>query len=321
MVYSYKVFGQFITSNVELPQISPIDNDSPNFISVCFKRDIFFDHVKFNNSQKIFIIPQQNLGIPAFEIIKVEGSKIINYILHYCYNKQEAYFTIDNTLNNIDIYWSDTVKFDELLPILFGSVMGCLLRLKNIFSLHGSTVAKDDEAITIIGNSGSGKSTLTAYLLSKGFSLVSDDLTVFASKRSPSVFTGFPCIRMNSDTKDFCSNQYRSFYWRSKGNKVDKNYYEASDFYYNNQIVVQAFYFLDSFNNTNERTVITELKSSQKILILLQNSYANYILSAEQKKSEFQFVKDLLPIPLYSIVQPKSFECLEHTYTQILANQ
>lgn len=49
-------------------------------------------------------------------------------------------------------------------------------------TFHASTVAKDDNAIMIIGDSGKGKSTFTALLLSHGFEIVADDLTPLLAK-------------------------------------------------------------------------------------------------------------------------------------------
>ena len=41
--------------------------------------------------------------------------------------------------------------------------------------MHGSCVAKDGDAILLVGPSGSGKSDLALRLLSRGFELVADD--------------------------------------------------------------------------------------------------------------------------------------------------
>ena len=49
-------------------------------------------------------------------------------------------------------------------------------------TFHASTVAKNDNAIMIIGDSGKGKSTFTALLLSHGFEIVADDLTPLLAK-------------------------------------------------------------------------------------------------------------------------------------------
>ncbi|WP_236343659.1 HPr kinase/phosphorylase [Paenibacillus plantiphilus] len=59
---------------------------------------------------------------------------------------------------------------------LLGTCMGTILMQRGILPLHGSAVAINGKAYAFVGNSGAGKSTLAAALLSKGYSLLSDDV-------------------------------------------------------------------------------------------------------------------------------------------------
>jgi HPr kinase/phosphorylase len=47
--------------------------------------------------------------------------------------------------------------------------------MHNRLRLHGSCVARDGDAILLVGPSGSGKSDLVLRLLSRGFELIADD--------------------------------------------------------------------------------------------------------------------------------------------------
>lgn len=59
---------------------------------------------------------------------------------------------------------------------LLGTCMGTILMQRGILPLHGSAVAINGKAYAFVGNSGAGKSTLAAAFLSKGYSLLSDDV-------------------------------------------------------------------------------------------------------------------------------------------------
>ena len=56
-------------------------------------------------------------------------------------------------------------------------------------SLHASTVAIDGRAVLITGPSGSGKSDVALRLLDRGFTLVSDDQTLFRKRGNQLVAT------------------------------------------------------------------------------------------------------------------------------------
>ncbi len=51
-------------------------------------------------------------------------------------------------------------------------------------TFHASTVAKNNEAVMIIGDSGKGKSTFTALLLGQGYEILADDITPILAKDS-----------------------------------------------------------------------------------------------------------------------------------------
>lgn len=55
----------------------------------------------------------------------------------------------------------------------------------HIVALHASAVAKGEASMLVMGNSGSGKTTICTSLLERGFSLLSDDLTLLDLSSEP----------------------------------------------------------------------------------------------------------------------------------------
>jgi HPr kinase/phosphorylase len=62
---------------------------------------------------------------------------------------------------------------DKLLP--FHERCDQTARMHSQRRMHGSCVARDGDAVLVVGPSGSGKSDLALRLLSRGFELVADD--------------------------------------------------------------------------------------------------------------------------------------------------
>lgn len=317
MCYFYRIFGQIIKSNYNLPKIPCLSASQDDCIQLTFHENE--DELQSNLSRLdiIYSIPQRNVSdIPAYEIKKQNNEN--TFLFTYALKNKKADFLYNGSTDQVDIYQSKHVKINELYPVLLGSFAGAVLRLKNIYILHGTTLTNHFQTLTICGESGAGKSTLAAYFLHKGFSLVCDDLTVFTDSDQPETYRSFPSIRLSQDTRDFCLPSYRKLFWESAGNKMEKRYYETPNFANTETVRPNVIVHLNRFDNRLNSPQITEVKSSQKILTLIQQSYGNHILSSEQRKAEFIYIKKLLSIPMYTITQPKDFSCLEKTCAEIM---
>jgi len=88
---------------------------------------------------------------------------------------------------------------------LYRGVLPRILHLRGTTCLHASAVATEDGVVAFVGPSGAGKSTLAAALVSRGWSLVSDD--VLPLRRSPDgdevlAGPGLPELRLHPVTAD-----------------------------------------------------------------------------------------------------------------------
>lgn len=99
--------------------------------------------------------------------------------------KDEVWLDIPNvarlylTAREIVVDTAAEADADLLQVYLQGYALGIQAMLAGKLVLHATTLSRNNKAIILCGSSGSGKSTLAAALQAEGFSLVSDEVTIF----------------------------------------------------------------------------------------------------------------------------------------------
>ncbi len=84
---------------------------------------------------------------------------------------------------------------------LLSSVLAALLRQRGLLVLHANVIITPRGAVAISGESGSGKSTTQAALLTKGYSMLADDLAVLQLGEGGAVVAlpGIPKLHLCED--------------------------------------------------------------------------------------------------------------------------
>lgn len=91
--------------------------------------------------------------------------------------------------------------FSEVRTFFYGTVFAIICLKKGLVPLHAGCIAHQGHAIAFSGHSGVGKSTLVATLVSRGFSMLADDLTVIdLSTDYPLVQPSFPRVKLWRDS-------------------------------------------------------------------------------------------------------------------------
>lgn len=107
---------------------------------------------------------------------------------------------------------------------LQGYALGVQAMLAGKLVLHATTLSREGKAIVLCGGSGSGKSTLAAALMTKGFDLVSDEISIL--DQNGMVLPGFDDIKLWQDVVDLLElsaektqvvrNDIKKYYYRPR---------------------------------------------------------------------------------------------------------
>jgi len=101
----------------------------------------------------------------------------------------------------ITLHRNQAAEDERLCANLLATVIAALMRQRGHLVLHSSVVMTRRGAIAISGESGAGKSTTQAALMSRGCSMVSDDITVLrlGSDGQILVLPGVPKLNLCED--------------------------------------------------------------------------------------------------------------------------
>ena len=182
--YYYKIYNLNVKSDIDLPEL---------------------------NYNKYEFLPNIDVNITLGSCPKMlENIKVSNE--YYTLNENEAMFErrecgkfyIEKG-TKIIIEPIKNANYEHLKAFIYGRSFAVLLFQRNTLALHGNSVVLDDEAFIFCGSSGAGKSTLSTALTLKGYTMLSDDLSVinFTELNKPVVCPGLINNKLCVDTINY----------------------------------------------------------------------------------------------------------------------
>ena len=220
-------------------------------------------------------------------------------------------------------YYSSKGKFIVIEPVpncdlnklrlyCLSNVFAALLYQRGIIPIHSAALKFNDSLVMICGNSGSGKSTLLASMISRGFTLFSDDVCVPVSDTSKGVFmhSSYPMMKFWKDT-------YTSF-----------SFLGTPDVQLRPDLSKYGFYFHDKFDtNTYKPNVvffmekspadsevrIREVQGAELFQKLESNAYRGEFLGRiDLRQEHFKLFADLAnQVKGYLVVRPEGLHSVE----------
>jgi hypothetical protein len=169
-----------------------------------------------------------------------------------------------------------------------------------------------------VGPAGAGKSTLAAAFANLGYAVVTDDVAVIVDRGDHFlVEPAYPRVRLWSDSVN-------AFYGAEDSLPLitpnwDKRYLDlrldGRKFLEEPATLKQIFLL----SERGSETKFEELAMSDKLMALVANSYATYVLDKEMRRQEFELVSRLLDaVPVRRITPPSGLSRLTELCKSII---
>jgi len=183
--------------------------------------------------------------------------------------------------------------------------MGFLLRRRQVTSLHASCVEICGKGVALSGEAGFGKSTTAAALALRGFPVLSEDIVPL--KEAPGgirVVPGYPRVCLWPDA---VANLLGSAQALPQLTPVWEKRYLALDGvraqFSSKELPLGAIYMFAPRSADANAPCVQPMSPREALLLLVQNTYMNWLLDRQQRAVEFDTLARLVQeVPVRRIV-------------------
>jgi hypothetical protein len=195
---------------------------------------------------------------------------------------------------------------EDLTAYLYGPVLGFLLRTWGRLAMHASCVRIGDGAVLLAGPPGAGKSTTAAALATRGFRVVSDDLTALTfgdANETPRAWPAFEHLRLWPDGErvvlgDEARLERITPTWDKRRFPLDGATFGSDP------VPVRAIVILRP--RLGDRAIMRSLAPSRALVTLATLTYANYLLDAPMRARELMQLGALVrAVPVRALTPPE----------------
>ena len=203
--------------------------------------------------------------------------------------------------------WPENYTLEDACTYLKGPVMGYVLRLRGVVSLHASAVAIDEQAIALVGSPGAGKSTTAAAFARCGFSVIADDVVALAEEAGEFlVQSGYPRVNLWPDSVRALFGSEEALpritpNWEKRFLLLGQNGFGFAT----KALPLGAIYLLGTREEAMTAPVAVQVAGSEAFSSLVANTYVNYLLDRNMRSVEFDLLSRLAArIPIRRVCLP-----------------
>lgn len=217
--------------------------------------------------------------------------------------------------------WPENYTLEDACTYLLGPVMGFVLRLRGTTCLHASAIAVGDYAIALTGLPGAGKSTLAAAFARRGFPVLSDDVAALRCQGERFlVEPGYPRVNLWPDSVRALFDSENALpritpTW-------DKRYLALDGCgFATGPLPLTAIYLLGERDATLNAPTMEEVAGREAFMVLVANTYVNYLLDRHMRSQEFEVLSRLASdIPIRHVHPTSSSSALDGLCEVIIAD-
>ena len=276
--YCYTVYGLLIGSELELPELTPSREVN---VDVTVRFGPVPEHLPVIKGSGILFEAAENDFLFKFEGV--------------------GRFRVQNG-SRISIQPESKAFPEDIRLILLGSSIGALLHQRGMLALHGSAITDGAQTAIFTGPSGVGKSAIAAGLLSLGYSVIADDISVICQneKKGFRVAHGIPHLKLWKDVLDHLNQSDKLAKVRPRLDKYRKPIPLAEE----ETPHLSKVLILSPSNNKDYS--LSEILGREKFHLLRSNTYRmQFIDKMELTQAHFHNLSQLVnSIRMFEIQRP-----------------
>jgi hypothetical protein len=315
-------YGLRLEANLPIPGL-PLQLDAqPTDVEICLgERSLSpIRAIPSAESLKLIYTSPGGLGpeVPCLRMAMDPSEKY--YVFFY---RDGARFAVERHGREVWADWPEDYTLEDACTYLLGPVMGFVLRLRGVICLHASAIVTGAGAIALAGPAGAGKSTLAAAFGSGGFPVLSDDVVALVDEGEGFlVQPGYPRVNLWPDSARALFGLENPLpqitpTWDKQYLALDENgcpfAMEPS--------VLRAIYVLGEREAGMDEAIIEEVPGSEAFMMLVANSYVNYLLDRDMRSEEFaMFGRISSEIPIRRIRPTTNHEDIRNLCGDIVTN-
>lgn len=285
MAKSCVAYGLVIETDRVLPGGSGLSETVPADVYVRLEQMPIWREEALRQAQSRYVASDQNdVGEPVLQAWGLAGGEYLRLLY-----ADGTEFIFDRRATEIWVTWPQEQTLEDMATYLLGPVLGIVLRLRGVTCLHASAVVVDGRAVALVGASGAGKSTTAAAFAKAGYKVLADDI-VALDERSGAFWVrpAYPRIRL-------WDSSVEALYGSTEALPLltptwDKRYLDllnGSQQFQSEPLPLAAVYLLDERSAESNAPFVETLPDNQKVMTLVANTYANYLLDKSMRAAEF----------------------------------
>jgi hypothetical protein len=167
----HRLYGLLVETDLPIPGLAAVDEGGAPDLRVWMGRVPENVFPPRGGEEPWYVSPRTTLAEePTVVVHRLDGGA---FRLRYA---DGCAYHVDAAGTRVACTWPAHFTMEDAATYLLGPVMGLVLRLRGVPSLHASAVAVDGVAVALVGAAGTGKSSTAAAMAARGHALVTDDV-------------------------------------------------------------------------------------------------------------------------------------------------
>lgn len=241
-----------------------------------------------------YVSPDLEEGIPGLVIWKLADGSYFRWVY---IDGNEFVMAADGS--EVWARWTDSGSLSDSVAYLLGPILGFVLRLRGVTSIHASAISIEDRAIAFVGPKGAGKSTTAAAFTGRGYPIVSDDIVALSlAGETFMAQPGYPRLRLWPPSLAALSRTDSPIAQSLPSDWGDRRYHldltRDGCKFEQRALPLAAIYFLAEREDGIQAPHFEEMSGSEGLMTLVANTYASKLLDNATRAQEFKILDRLV---------------------------